>query len=375
MTPRLDVLFVLGSLAVGGSERKIVALATALDAQGFRIGVAILEADMTLAKLLPQTVQIWRLGRTGKFSWGAVLKLRRLLSAQCPRTLVAVNQYAALYTYTARLFHPCRPRQVGLINVTHLLRRRDRLALLLYRQLLRTFDTVVFGCHAHRLQWLPANSSALRRSTVIYNGVDAEHFCRAAVSVTSAQLREQWGIPPDSLLVGSVGRLAPDKNQQRLLHGFAQLRASGIPAHLLLVGDGPDRAKLHDTVRALSLQPYVHFAGSLSDVRESLAAMDLFVLPSIEAFSNAALEAMAMGLPVILTDQGGGPEMITTGKEGALVDITDFENQFTIAASALWQNPARRAAVASAARATIEQRFTFIEMVRAYVGAFGLSPR
>ena len=91
-------------------------------------------------------------------------------------------------------------------------------------------------------------------------------------------------------------------------------------------GDGPLREQLLRRAVELEIADRVHFIGEVEDVRPVLAAMDVFVLPSIavESFSNAALEAMSMGRPVILSDIGGAREMIDDGVEGYVVSPTEL---------------------------------------------------
>jgi len=186
------------------------------------------------------------------------------------------------------------------------------------------------------------------------------------------ELRRRLGVPADHLLIGTVGRLFPDKNQLALLQGLGTLREKGIPAHLLMIGDGPHRPLLESAANDLGLREVTCFAGAASDVRAGLAAMDIFALPSVEVFSNAALEAMAMSLPVIVTKQGGGPEMVTDGDDGMLADADHFAAEFPAAAAALWHDASRRKSMGDNARTTVVQRFTFDLMMAAYMEAFSL---
>jgi glycosyltransferase involved in cell wall biosynthesis len=95
----------------------------------------------------------------------------------------------------------------------------------------------------------------------------------------------------------------------------------------VLAGTGPERDRLQQLSVALGIAKQVHFLGRMHDVRSALATMDVFVLPSVsvETFSNAALEAMAMRLPVILSDIAGAAEMITDGEDGFLYKKNDMQ--------------------------------------------------
>lgn len=149
----------------------------------------------------------------------------------------------------------------------------------------------------------------------ICNGVDTGRFAPGGRSAARAAL----GIASDSIVMGTVARLDPVKDQVGLLRAFAQV---GDPRTVLVIaGDGPCRAELEAAVSALGLDGRVRLLGERKDVPRILTALDVFVLPSLgEGISNTILEAMATGLPVIATRVGGNPELISEGVTGILVE-------------------------------------------------------
>jgi glycosyltransferase involved in cell wall biosynthesis len=168
-------------------------------------------------------------------------------------------------------------------------------------------------------------------------------------------------------VIGSVGRLAPEKNQVAIVRAAAQLRRSGAEVRVLLAGDGPMREEIVSEAGRLGIEERVTLAGEVTDVRPLLAAMDVFVLPStsVETFSNAALEAMAMSLPVVLSDIGGAREMVAEGTEGFIIPPGD-DAALRHALEQFSCDPARRQRMAAAARARVEREFSFGRMVEAY---------
>jgi glycosyltransferase involved in cell wall biosynthesis len=122
----------------------------------------------------------------------------------------------------------------------------------------------------------------------------------------------------------TVARLAAEKDQSTMLRAFAAARASGPPMQLRLVGDGPLRAPLESLAAELGIADAVWFAGARSDVGAWLAAADLFVLSSVsEGLPVSVLEAMAAGLPMLLTNVGGMPEMARLAGGGRIVEPRD----------------------------------------------------
>jgi glycosyltransferase involved in cell wall biosynthesis len=130
-----------------------------------------------------------------------------------------------------------------------------------------------------------------------------------------------------------LGRLHPQKNLVVLLHAWQLVRSQCPAAQLLLVGDGPQRRELEQLVDELQLTQSVHFLGAQSNPLPYLQASDLFVLPSIsEGMSNSLLEAMACGLPSVVSSAGGNVDLIQDGQAGLVADATtptDLADQLT----------------------------------------------
>lgn len=365
----LDVLFLLNNLAVGGSETKVVRLANAFNSRGSRVGVAYLNEPATLLKDLQPGVSTFFLSRQGRFSLKANAALRQLVEEQRPRNLVSVNLYPALYAVAATRWSRHRPRTIGLMNTTEM-RRGARWRRSFYTRVLQYLDWTVYGCELQRDAWLSAHSPMRPRSSVIYNGVDVSRF--SVTRAPGAGLRANYGIGENAFVLGSVGRLATEKNQLPLIDVVAGLRASGADVHLMLVGDGPMRAALEQRADELRIASAVTFTGSLPDVRPALKAFDVFVLPSLsETFSNAALEAMAMQVPVILTRTGGAAEMIEHGKEGYIVDVADLPRRLPELLEQLRLDSVLRTRMAIAAGQRAQQAFSWEGMVAAYQEMFG----
>jgi glycosyltransferase involved in cell wall biosynthesis len=121
-------------------------------------------------------------------------------------------------------------------------------------------------------------------------------------------------------VVGTVGRLDPVKDHVALIRAFVE-GVRDDRAVLVIVGDGPMRGELQRTVAELGAGARVRLAGERDDVPQVLRAFDLFVLPSVgEGISNAILEAMATGLPVVATRVGGNPELVADGVTGRLIE-------------------------------------------------------
>ena len=367
---RPDALFVLNNMGIGGSERKIVRLANRLKDEGVNVTLACLNGPYTLAQVLRRDVPCTRLERKGKFSFAALWRMRQLLLRERPATVLAVNLYASLYVALATLLMPQRPRIVALVNTSTFF--GHRLWKRIYQAVLARFDLTVHGSDAQRHFWMKVNSDAWQKSRVVYNGVDSEHFEITGAFEAGKRLRASLGVKPESLLIGTVGMCRPEKNQSVLLTMMRSLRVARVDAHLVIAGEGPLLESLKRQAAALEVSDRVHFIGAVDDVRPVLAALDVFVLPStaVESFSNAALEAMSMGRPVILSDIGGAREMISDGVEGYVVSPTELAARLPAIIAALYADRRKRQQMGQAARDRAVSSFSVSAMVAGYRGVF-----
>lgn len=185
------------------------------------------------------------------------------------------------------------------------------------RRLLRRFPHVVAVSKDIRDALLRAGSDSAR-VTVLPNGIDARIF-RREPGVREA-VRERLGLPASAFVVGSVGRLEPQKRFDLLMEAVALLRAAQKDVRLFIAGVGTLQPELSNLVQRLSLEGSCTLLGHVHDVKRLHHAFDVFVQSSdYEGTSNAVLEAMAMETPVVATKAGGTAELIDHGVHGLLV--------------------------------------------------------
>jgi glycosyltransferase involved in cell wall biosynthesis len=200
------------------------------------------------------------------------------------------------------------------------------------------------------------------RVEVVYNGIEPGETPR---SDERTHARNVLGVPQDSFVIGSAGRLDPVKNLSALIDAHAAVLRYRPDAHLVIVGAGPTRSELESRVRELGLADAVHFTGYRSDVRALMAAFDVYVnCSTYEGVSLTILEAMATGLPVVATRVGGNPEVVVDGETGSLV-ATEAP-ALTEALLVLAGDPIRRHTMGQAGRQRVMQNFSMARMVAEY---------
>lgn len=246
----------------------------------------------------------------------------------------------------------------------------------LFRSLLRPIIHHYIAVSQDLGQWLTQTIGVPEdKISQIYNGVDLSRFSSAggAVDASVADLPATFR-EPGALVVGTVGRLTPVKDQQALIEAVALLRQQrgslASQVRLMLVGGGPLRVTLEQQAQAAGIADITWFAGDRSDVASLLQSMDVFVLPSLaEGISNTLLEAMACALPVVATRVGGTPEIITANEQGLLVPAADPQ-ELALALARVLNDGALRQRLGSSGRRKVEQYFNWEATVHRYGGIY-----
>jgi len=161
-----------------------------------------------------------------------------------------------------------------------------------------------------------------RRIEVVYNGIAPLIKDKKAI----ADLRQEYSLPEDAKIVGTVARLDPIKNQTMMIKAFANARESISNLYLLIVGDGEERNTLEALVEQLNIRDYVIFTGYVAKPVNHIALMDAFLLSSLsEGTSMTLLEAMSLGKPCVVTDAGGNAEVVKHNCSGLVSPNNDLD--------------------------------------------------
>lgn len=235
--------------------------------------------------------------------------------------------------------------------------------MVLYTRLFNRCDLLIYVCESQRRFW--RRHGLHPPDTVIYNGVDADFFTDRYTAEQKHSLRGALEFGADDFVVGLCSALRPEKAPVDLLRAIARLRRQGVPAKALFIGDGPERAQVEQAADALGIHAHVRITGFQQDVRPFVACCDVMTLVShSETFSLAALEAMALGKPMVLSDTGGAAELLGPGEHGFLYDPGDIEA--LAARLARLTDRALRAQLGAAAMRRVNERFTVSGMAEGF---------
>lgn len=228
------------------------------------------------------------------------------------------------------------------------------------KQVLRAFPRTIAVSSEIRSELIRRGVRTDRVRTVL-NGIDYRAFRRDRP--IEAVVRAELGLTASNVVVGSVGRLEPQKRFDLLIEAFAMLQRRWPELRLVIAGDGSERAKLQGLAAGALAAGTWQLCGHRGDVARLHHALDLFVQSSdYEGTSNAVLEAMALETPVVATAAGGTAEMIQHGIHGLVVRCGDALELATAMSQMLLQ-PAARAAQVAAARRRVETTLSFDERV------------
>lgn len=317
---RPTVLLLVGLLgSVGGAERHMVTLARLLRERFNVVLVHIKEQCLLLDDGLRSDLpRIETLNVSSGLRVPGIRRLAQIIDDCRADVVLCANPFPLAYAQGARCLAKQPYRVVEVYHTTTLTSWRGRLQMFFYRPLFWLSDQLVFVCDAQRRHWT-ARGIWSRRVATIHNGVDTEHF-RPIDAAQSLASRRRHGFGPDDLVIGLCAVFRAEKAHLDLLAAVARLAQQGIRWRVLLIGDGPMRPAIEQAIDRLGLVEQVRITGLLADVRPEVNACDLMALvsTSVETFSIAALEAMAMGKPMVMSDIGGAREQVTPDENGLL---------------------------------------------------------
>jgi glycosyltransferase involved in cell wall biosynthesis len=362
----LRVLFLVWKLGGGGAERQLANLARGLAARGHCVAVGVFYSGGEYEQELTDSgVQLVSFEKTGFWDFGGFL--RRVVAGVLRFRPTVIHGYMDSGNIVATWMRPFAPgaRIVWGIRGSplewHRYDRAGRILSLVNRVACRTAHLVVSNSSAAAAQMVRLGYPK-ERMRVIPNGIDLQRF-RACPDQGQA-LRTEWNVPAGSRLIGMAGRLDPMKDHATYVQAAQGLALRRPDTHFVCVGEGlePYRSAALATLNGAGLGARFQWRGQVRDMPAFYSALDLFTSSSAfgESSSNVAAEAMACGVPCVLTDVGDARDIV--GTTGVIVPPRDPQ-----ALASAWEATLDRkgAELSAACRQRIEQRFSVERLVTA----------
>jgi glycosyltransferase involved in cell wall biosynthesis len=357
-TRSIRVLQVVLSLNPGGTERLVVDLATRLHDEVPMAVCCLDEAGAWAPQVRARGIAVHALGRPAGFHPSLGGRIAALAHAHRANVIHAHHYSPFVYAALSRVWRP----RTRIVFTEH-----GRLSDAGPSPKRRRVNRLVFSHAAHRVFAVSGDlrqhivDEGFRTVDVIYNGITPGPL---PTSDMRADIRARLDVDHDTLVVGTIARLDPVKDLGSLVAAIAHAAASR-PVVLAIVGDGPERPALEAATKAHGLVDRVRFLGQRHDARDWLAGMDVYVNSSTsEGVSLTILEAMAAGLPVVVTAVGGTPEVVTP-ECGHLVAPRQ-PAAIAEALLAIGRNGPAATAMGRAGRARVENQFTLDRMIADY---------
>lgn len=368
------ILFIIGSLGLGGAESQMALLIRELIKKGHICTVFVLEASGPLREPLGAYGAMVHDGGYDSVSPSKAKKIFLLLRS-CARLwrVVRTTKYDVLHAYLplTNFLGAFMGRLAGIkciiTSKRALSNHQDRSWI--WKPMDHVANVLSHGItvnsKAVRDDTVVRDKVAIEKLTLIYNGIDFEIFRNSAPSRES--VRKELGLDKNTLGIIVVANLIPYKGHEDFLRALGHIK-SLKPLHVYCVGqDHGIQASLITLAGKLGVSKPVTFLGRRSDVPSLMAAMDMFIMPSHEeGFSNALLEAMLSGLPIIATRVGGNAEALEDGRLGLLVAPHD-PFSLAVAMNRLMSDVKMRQSFGELAKKTVQQKYSVEALVSAHI--------
>jgi glycosyltransferase involved in cell wall biosynthesis len=351
------------AFAVGGAEEMVLNLVRHLPKR-FEPVVCCINRTGPIGEEIRETgtpVSVLGLTPGLRHPWH-VRGIRRYLRETKPAIVHTFLLTASLYGRLAAILEHV-PIVIG--TEVNIYERKRRHHILAERMLMAKTDRVIVSANSVRDFYVDQIHADPKKIDVLYNAVDWKSIQPAR---PRAEVRASLGLQPDAKVAGVIARLTEQKGLRFLLQAMTTSALTDL--QLLVVGDGDLRGALTAEADDLGIAPRVHFLGARRDLGDLLAAMDVFVMPSLwEGLPLSMILAMGAAMPIVATEVAGIPEIVVDGETGWLVPAG---NSLALATALVdvFADRTRAARVGKAAREFVLPRFGVDGYVKSIVGLY-----
>jgi sugar transferase (PEP-CTERM/EpsH1 system associated) len=356
---KINIMLVVLKLDFGGAENLVINIAQKLSRNRYRLSICSLENPTSFADCLKDSgIRLISLDKKKGFDFLLPLRLAWIMRKEQVHISHTHNRCALMYgTLAAKL-----AGVPVVINTRHGSGVKVR-----YKFLWKANDKIVAVCEHARNVFLENSGIDPKKVKTILNGIDIHKYKKTEDTLS---IRRKFGIGNSEWLVGTVGRLAHEKDYLTLLKSFMNVLQEIPFCRLVMVGDGELRTKLENDVKTLGIEKKVSLIGFQHNIVEIMSVFDVFVLSSItEGLPLVIMEAMAVKAPVVATNVGGTPEVVVDGETGILVPPKDPQ-KMAEAIITILRNSNLAKKMGEAGRKKIEEKFNLDRMVREYEAVY-----
>lgn len=365
MKKKTNLLLATQYLEMGGLETLIMELCNKLDQSRFNIRVLCFNGydEAYKRKLLQQGIPVSLIRKRHRFDFGFFKEVTSFLKKE---KIEILHSHGGCFFYSA-IFKKMAGIKIFLYTIHGMplldnlqIRIEDRISVVVADRIIAVSEEI-------KEFWKNRFSIPDKKLYTIINGVNTDVFVPIPDCNIIKKLKKKFHIPQGRKIIGSVGRLDEIKNYPLFLRAFTALfKEHGRVSHLVFIGDGIEKDRLKNDAQKLGISEHVTFVGVQYHVEEILPMLDIFVLSSrTEGTSIALLEAQSCGIPAVVTDVGGNPNIVSHGYNGFLCKPDDAKDM-AAKLSLLLEDKLLMAQIGKNARTTVLDRFNLSDMVRKY---------
>jgi len=357
----IRICYVIGELSRGGAQRQLYELVQGIDRKRFEpIVVNLSEGGFWSSEIRKLNVKLIEFPKNS-YKMAKLVNLFRFLKKFKPHIVHTYLFSANFYGRLAAAFAMVPVVIASERNLTEIGRGKTAWQMAIDKFLCAVSDAIV--CNSHKAADVLINKYCFNRKKVlvVYNGIDISQHSEKKITTKA-----------EHIVIGTVGRLSHQKNHRLFLEVAKIISESfdKLDTRFILVGEGPLRKELEQYAKELGIEENVEFAGEENNVMEILQAMDVFVLTSFyEGMSNALMEAMEVGIPVVATNVGGNEELIQDNMTGFLCPSNDAPS-LAEKVIVLLRDKSIAKQMGACGRALIFNRFSADKMIKAYEGIY-----
>ncbi|WP_018248127.1 glycosyltransferase family 4 protein [Orenia marismortui] len=314
---RLNILQIHSAKAFGGGEVHLYQLVRELSQRGHNLTLVI--RDNLVDKFSDLNIDINPMSLKNVLDFVSLFKLVRIIKE---KQIDIIHAHRGK-DYWLAIMAASLANRAKVVITRHILKPLGKTYL--HHHLYNKISKIIVVSNGVKRILINENNLPLDKVELIYNGVDLSEF--RASKFDSSSLKEDFEIEDQDIVVGTVGRLAENKNQKFILEVASKLKAQIKDIKYLIVGEDDSsnkyyKAKLEEMVQGFNLNKQVYLTGFRKDIPALMNLIDILIVPSKEeAFGIVAIEAMAMKKPVIASKVGGLTEVIQDGKTGFLLPL------------------------------------------------------
>jgi len=365
----MKVLLVITKSEIGGAQNFVLNLAHSLTRMGITVEVAAGEGDYLFNELSKYEIPFHYLRSLKRNfsilnSYSFIHNLYILLKSN-NYDILHLNSSNTLFGVISARILKNRPKIVFTFHGLSFLDKNFHIgsflrpfAKLYYKIFLKMVDTPVFVSQKNYDD--SKKSNIIKQGKIIYNGLNQNEMTFFSKSEARKYFSINFNINCiDKYIIGSVGRLAYQKNYDFIINNFSLIKEKIPECTVIIIGDGKDFRKLNDKIRELGHQEDIFLVGAIKDSYKYIKAFDLFTLPSrYEGLSISLIEAVFAGIPILASDVGGNSEIVDSHQLFKLYDINDYLDKL----SALYNMSYKINDINN----NIENRFSLEKMVSEY---------